>query len=86
VDLCGIGNTVVKDEQALKIAYNATSYGETFFAKSIYTGDSIDISKYESIRFMVYAKPEPEYAAVGDIVIFRAREEMTVIILNTEFP
>ncbi|MDR3256575.1 MAG: hypothetical protein LBT18_02840 [Endomicrobium sp.] len=72
LDLYDIDNSVKKDEKALKIAYKTTAIGKTFLAKSVYTGDSLDISKYESIRFMVYAKPDADYAAVGDVLIFRA--------------
>ncbi|MDR3092712.1 MAG: hypothetical protein LBU33_02205 [Endomicrobium sp.] len=72
LDLYDIEDTVRKDERALKIAYNAISSGETFLAKSVYAEDPLDISKYKSIKFMVYAKPESKYAAVGDVIIFRA--------------
>jgi hypothetical protein len=41
---------------------------EEFFAKSVYSGDALDISKYDSIKFFVYAK----YASIGDKIVFRA--------------
>jgi hypothetical protein len=49
-------------------------------AKSVYTGDPIDISKYKSIRFMIYAPSKSGYAALGDVIIFRAGEGMIIII------
>jgi hypothetical protein len=72
LDLYGIESSVKKDEQALKISYNTISPGEEVLAKSVYTGESLDVSRYDSIRFMVYARPDTYYAAVGDVIIFRA--------------
>ncbi|MDR1474611.1 MAG: hypothetical protein LBS38_02845 [Endomicrobium sp.] len=72
LDLYGIENTVKKDERALKIEYTALGSQEQFLAKSVYLGEALDLSKYESLRFMVYAKPGNEYAALGDVIIFRA--------------
>jgi hypothetical protein len=72
IDLCDIESSAKKDEQALKIEYKPISPNELALAKSVYSSEVCDISKYESIRFMVYAKPEHGYAAVGDVIIFRA--------------
>lgn len=67
-DLYDIDGTVRKDEQSLKIEYdNVAGYGQAY-AKSVYTGSSLDLSKYESIRFFVYAGN----AVTGDEIIFRA--------------
>ncbi|MDR1942175.1 MAG: hypothetical protein LBQ47_07595 [Endomicrobium sp.] len=67
-ELYDIDESVRKDEQALKIAYGPAFSNEEFFAKSVYSGDALDISKYDSLRFFVYAKE----AAVGDVLVFRA--------------
>jgi hypothetical protein len=72
LDLYGIEDTVKKDERALKIEYTASGAQEQFLAKSVYLGEALDLSKYESLRFMVYAKPKNEYTALGDVIIFRA--------------
>ncbi|AKL97904.1 hypothetical protein [Endomicrobium proavitum] len=67
-DLYDIEGSVRKNEQALKIDYNLTGLNENALVKTVYTGDYLDISKYDSIRFFVYAKD----AAVGDVIVFRA--------------
>ncbi|MDR2192136.1 MAG: hypothetical protein LBO62_04595 [Endomicrobium sp.] len=67
-DLYDIDSGVRKDEQSLKLAYSNPLAGDQFFAKSVYSGDGLDISKYDSIRFFVYAK----YANIGDTIVFRA--------------
>jgi hypothetical protein len=72
LDLYGIENTIKKDERALKLEYTASVANEQFLAKSVYFGESLDLSKYESLKFMVYAKPEVGFANVGDVIIFRA--------------
>jgi hypothetical protein len=72
LDLCDIESSAKKDEQALKIEYDPVSPNELALAKSVYCGEVLDISKYENIRFMVYAKPEYGHAALGDVIIFRA--------------
>jgi cell surface protein SprA len=72
LDLYGIENSVRKDEKALKLEYTPSVAREQFLAKSVYSGEGLDLSKYDSLRFMVYAKPESGYACAGDVIIFRA--------------
>ncbi|MDR3306699.1 MAG: hypothetical protein LBS61_03395 [Endomicrobium sp.] len=72
LDLYGVENSVRKDERALKIEYASSLSQEQFLAKSVYHGEGLDLSKYESLRFMVYAKPEYGFARAGDVIIFRA--------------
>jgi hypothetical protein len=72
LDLYGINEQVKKDENALKFSYSMFITGEPLLAKAVYVGDSLDISKYDSICFMVYAKPALGFAQVGDEIIFRA--------------
>ncbi|MDR1418010.1 MAG: hypothetical protein LBI80_02480 [Endomicrobium sp.] len=72
LDLYGINEQVKKDEHALKFSYNTFITKEPLLAKAVYIGDSLDISKYDSICFMVYAKPALGFAQVGDEIIFRA--------------
>ncbi|MDR0723963.1 MAG: hypothetical protein LBF23_02125, partial [Endomicrobium sp.] len=72
LDLYGINDQVKKDENALKFSYNTFITGEPLLAKAVYVGDCLDISKYDSICFMVYAKPALGFAQVGDEIIFRA--------------
>jgi hypothetical protein len=57
-----------KDDQALNITYNIIGSRRPALARSVYTGDYLDISKYESIRFFVYAR----FANPGDVIVFRA--------------
>ncbi|MDR2818367.1 MAG: hypothetical protein LBB37_02880 [Endomicrobium sp.] len=72
LDLYGIENSVRKDERALKIEYIPSGAKEQFLAKSVYHSEALDLSKYESLRFMVYAKPEDGFVHAGDVIIFRA--------------
>ncbi|MDR2437459.1 MAG: hypothetical protein LBD17_05295 [Endomicrobium sp.] len=72
LDLYGIKDTIKKDERALKIEYTSSVNNEQFLAKSVYYGEALDLSKYESLRFMVYAKHEAGFANDGDVIIFRA--------------
>jgi hypothetical protein len=72
LELYGINDTIKKDERSLKIEYTASVNNEQFLAKSVYFGEALDLSKYESLKFMVYAKPEDGFANVGDVIIFRA--------------
>lgn len=62
-DLYDTDNSTKKDERALRVQYVSTAT-----AKSVYTGESLDISKYDSIRFFVY----PKNIQDGDEIIFRA--------------
>lgn len=67
-ELYDIDSSSKKDEQALKISYNTISTDQEVLAKSFYSGSTLDISKYDNLRFFVYAKK----AAVGDTIVFRA--------------
>lgn len=67
-ELYDIDSSSKKEEQALQIEYNSASAGEEALAKSVYTGESLDISKYDSLKFFVFAK----HMAPGDTIIFRA--------------
>ena len=67
-DLYNIQGTVRKDERALRIEYNMLGFNIDALARAVYPGDPLDISKYDSIRFFVYAK----YAQPGDVIVFRA--------------
>lgn len=67
-DLYDIDSSSKKEEQSLQIEYNTAAAGEEALAKSVYMGESLDISKYDSLRFFVFAKN----AASGDTIIFRA--------------
>ncbi|MDR0617179.1 MAG: hypothetical protein LBG23_00075 [Endomicrobium sp.] len=72
LDLYGISGQIKKDESALKFSYDTFITNAPLLAKAVYTGDVLDISKYDSICFMVYAKPSDGFAQVGDEIIFRA--------------
>jgi hypothetical protein len=72
LDLYGISGQVKKEENALKFSYNTFITNVPLLAKAVYTGDVLDISKYDTICFMVYAKPALGFAQVGDEIIFRA--------------
>ena len=66
--LYDIDSSLKKDEQALKMTYTSASSNEEITAKSVYMGDALNLSKYESIRFFVY----PKNMQTGDMIIFRA--------------
>jgi len=66
--LYNITGSIKRDEQSLSVAYNITGANHEALARSVFNGDYLDVSKYESIRFFVFAK----YAAPGDIIVFRA--------------
>ncbi|MDR2395715.1 MAG: hypothetical protein LBD57_03825 [Endomicrobium sp.] len=72
LDLYGINEQVKKEENALKFSYNMFITNVPLLAKAVYTGNALDISKYDSICFMVYAKPAAGFAQAGDEIIFRA--------------
>ncbi|MCL2144170.1 MAG: hypothetical protein FWH43_01555 [Endomicrobia bacterium] len=62
-DLYDTDNSTKKDERALNL-----QYASTITARSVYAGEKLDLSKYDSIRFFVY----PKNANPGDQVVFRA--------------
>ncbi len=67
-DLYDLDSSAKKDEQALKIEYNTVGATEDVFAQSVYSGNTLNVSQYENLRFFVYAKD----VAVGDFIVFRA--------------
>ncbi|MDR2427074.1 MAG: hypothetical protein LBD46_07870 [Endomicrobium sp.] len=62
-ELYDTDNSIKKDEQSLRLQYVST-----ITARSVYIGEALDISKYDSIRFFVF----PKNAQPGDQIIFRA--------------
>lgn len=62
-DLYDTDNSTRKDERALNLQYTSD-----ILANSVYSGEALNVSKYDSIRFFVY----PKNAQPGDKIIFRA--------------